>query len=837
MKRITIKTITLLAAALSLAACSKDEHNAPDSAQQVEITTRLSAQNDGGSAITPGGDTAPVYAPTVGTEIALYYAHVGNAQNALFRYDADGNWQCTRQLFWDHLDPPAGADHFPFFAASPQTPDAQPAVIANQNDADAYRLSDQLFAYTTAANRRERLDLNFRHVLAQLKIELESPAGDDQLDLSQVTLRVTGARLAYTLAYTGTAPSTASDAPAAPSESTPAIATANADATPADLIPRTMTRTSGTSADAARASFLAILPPQTASLKFIFTVAGKTYTYDDAKNALFAAGRNTSYKLTISKSDLALAGITLEPWDDSRPATEASIRADLTGDAPTPGTEAETIAGTAMNIWKRTSADASADQANAHLYNKVGNAWLSPSPIYVDDTQTDDRFYATIANATDATTGTPDLIAAGPARMGQGMIALGFTHLMAQLAINVKPGADFPAGIDLTDATVRTPALQSAYTLTYSADDANAALEVAPATDDATRRPLTGLQTGVADADAAAAKGETLYLVVPQTLPAGSAFTVTLGSKTYTGTLAAAMPLAPGGKNVLTLTLSATQMTIGAITLQPWAQGANGSGSANADGIKDIATALSGIDQAGTLYLAATDPDAGTVATGGLGIYPLEIGADGSAVSSDLSRAILWDNLADGDYIYRALYAPAAYRHGATDEDNHERDYLTATSAATPWGTAPSFSASKHALKHATAQLTVSLSSNDGSFGPTELAGAGITTFSLRSADPDADRATLAFTKLDAEKAVRLRPAASNRPAAKTALIAPQTLTRVVIAIGDKTYTLTRALELSANATSTLEVNVQRTALGFTVSVTDWNTQDTIHGGDVSVDD
>lgn len=835
MKRITIKTITLLAAALSLAACSKDEHNAPDSADQVEITTRLSAQNDGGSAITPGDDTAPAYAPTVGTEIALYYTHVGNAQNALFRYDADGNWQCTRQLFWDHLDPPAGADHFPFFAASPQTPDAHPAVVANQNDADAYRLSDQLFAYTTAAKRREMLNLNFRHVLAQLKIELESPAGDDQLDLSQVTLTVTGARLAYTLAYTGTAPATAS---AAPSESTPAIATADADATPVDLTPRTVP-----SSTSSRATFLAILPPQTASLKFVFTVAGKTYTYDDAKNALFAAGRNTSYKLTISKSDLTLAGITLEPWDDSRPATEASIRADLTGDAPTPGTEAETIAGTEMNIWKRASADASADQADAHLYNKVGDAWLSPSPIYVDDTQTDDRFYATIANSTDATTGTPDLIAAGPAQMGQGMLAFGFTHLMAQLAINVKPGADFPAGIDLDGATVRTPALQSAYTLTYSADDANAALNVAPATDDATRRPLTGLQTGVADAanakadaDAAAVKGETLYLVVPQTLPAGSAFTVTVGSKTYTGTLAADMPLAPGGKNVLTLTLSATQMTIGAITLQPWAPGTHDSGSINADGIKDIATTISGIDQAGTLYLAATR-EGSTAATDGLGIYPLEIGAEGNVVSSDLSRAILWDNLADGDYIYRALYAPTAYRHGATDEDNHERDYLTATSAATPWGTAPSFSASKHALKHATAQLTVSLTSTDGSFSPAELAGAGITTFSRHSAAPATDRATLAFTLLDAEKTVRLCAAGSDRPASKTALIAPQTLTRVVIAIGDKTYTLTRALELSANATSTLEVNVQRTPLGFTVSVTDWTTQDTIHGGDVSVDD
>ena len=65
----------------------------------------------------------------------------------------------------------------------------------------------------------------------------------------------------------------------------------------------------------------------------------------------------------------------------------------------------------------------------------------------MDDTNlTNDRFYATIENATDSKTRVVDLIGAGPATMGQGILNFGFRHLMAQLAVNVVAGTDFPAG-------------------------------------------------------------------------------------------------------------------------------------------------------------------------------------------------------------------------------------------------------------------------------------------------------------------------------------------------------------------------------------------------------
>lgn len=832
MKAISLKLSTLLAAAL-FAACSNDENNAPDPTDQVDIITRLSAQ-DGGDSATPDDGGVSTYAPADGTELFLYYTAMNHPQGATFRFQGDA-WECTRRLYWDDLDKQADGS-YPFFAASPQTPTANPAVADDQSSNEGYLSSDLLLAYTVATKRQEKLNIGLRHVLAQLKVDMESPSGENQVDLSGVSLRITGARLAYTLAYTGNAPDADGNPSAAlpvPSAATPAIATAVESAQPTDLTPKTINRTGGSATEPAIGAFLAILPPQTASLKLIFTIEGKTYTYEGS-NAVLRAGKNTAYKLTITKTNVILNGITLQEWDNSAPAKQAGIKVDLTGDAPTPGTGTEEVKGTDMYIWKQASTtDAQADRnTGAHLYSKSANGWNSSKPIYVDDTDLDaDRFYATIVNDTDRKTLLPDLIGAGPVQMGQGQLGFGFTHLMAQLAINVKAADDFPAGISLSPATVSTPAMQQAYTLTY----AGAALQATPdATDPATLQPLKELETGVEGTDGIS--GETLYLVVPQTLAAGAQFTVTLGEKTYTGSLTADMALQAGKKNVLTLTLNPTRMSVGAISLEAWAPGSQDQGDTNADGITNLDTAISGIDEEGTLYLAAITTG-GSVADNGLGIYPLEL-ENGVIVSRDLSQAIFWDDLAKGDYPYNALFVPANFRYGATAAHQQEKDYLTAVSASTPWGSAPNFDADGYRLKHAMAQLTVNLASADDSFTAQELASATVQVFSMISAGPAAaNNATLSYTQLTAEKTVTLLPAAADGSATKTALVAPQTLQRVLITINGNPYTLKKALVLNANQISTLDVNVERTPLGFVVNVTGWESKDQAEKGDVSVDE
>lgn len=832
MKRLTMNfSSMLIAAAALLGACHSDDPTESIDDKTVHIATRVSGQ-DGAD----GSATNNSYKPENSTPLFLYYGEMGSAASVKYVYNAsgEGSWDIGSDspLYWDNLQSHEGI--YPFFAASPQTPAEHPAVADDQSSIEGYLSSDLLLAYTVAAKRQEKLNINLRHVLAQLKVDMESPVGENQVDLSDVSLRISGARLAYNLAYTGTAPDAVGASAAVPSMANPAIATAVETSEPIDLTPKTINSTGGSATEPAIGAFLAILPPQTASLKLVFTINDKTYTYEGS-NAVLRAGKNTAYKLTITKSNVILNGITLQEWDDSAPAKQAGIKVDLTGDAPTPGTGAEEVKGTDMYIWKQASAtDAQADRnTGAHLYSKSANGWNSSKPIYVDDTDLDaDRFYATIENAVDVTTKLPDLIGAGPVQMGQGQLGFGFTHLMAQLAINVKAGDDFPAGISLNPATVRTPAMQQAYTLTY----AGAALQATPdATDPATLKPLKGLETGVEGTDGIS--GETLYLVVPQTLAAGAQFTVTLGEKTYTGSLAADMALQAGKKNVLTLTLNPTRMTVGAISLEAWAPGSHGEGDTNVDGITSIDTAISGIDEEGTLYLAAISAG-GSVADNGLGIYPLEL-ENGAIVSRDLSQAIFWDDLPKGDYPYNALFVPTHFRYGATAAHRQEKDYLTAVSASTPWGTTPDFDTKEYRLKHAMAQLTVNLSSADDSFTAQELASATVQVYSMISAGPAAENnATLSYTQLATEKTVTLLPdPAANGTATKMGLVAPQTLERVLITINGNPYTLKKSLVLKANQISTLDVNVERTPLGFVVNVTGWESKDQAEKGDVSVDE
>ena len=87
----------------------------------------------------------------------------------------------------------------------------------------------------------------------------------------------------------------------------------------------------------------------------------------------------------------------------------------------------------------------------------------------------------------------------------------------------------------------------TAYTLGYNTAD-NSLLQVNP-TVGSTSTTYTDLATGVSATDntgTAIITGETTYLVVPQTLAQGASFTVSVGDKTYTGTLNAALTLQAG---------------------------------------------------------------------------------------------------------------------------------------------------------------------------------------------------------------------------------------------------------------------------------------------------
>ena len=841
MNKLSFKISTLLAVAVLFAACSNDETLTPETDGQVDISTRVNAGNE--------ATAEGTYAPTDGTQLFLYYKEMGNADdNGTFTY-TNNKWENTRKLYWDDLTSVTVGDvqAYPFFAASPQMPAASPTVSVNQNTGNAYTTSDQLIAYITVPKRQTVLNLKFRHVLSQLKVVIESPTGNNQVDLSGTTLSINGTRTTYSLAYTGTAQDKDGNDITVPSEAVPAIAIAGTDAQAVAVTPKTVARSTGSATEAAQATFEGILPPQTCSPVLAFTIEGKTYTYKAVETTL-VAGKTTAYKLSVTKSGVELNSITLEDWDTTAPTTKADIKADLTGTASAGGSGTEAIKGTAMSIWKKgvgntgsTTNDAQADKAAAHAYTFAGSVWSSTNPIYVDDTNlTNDRFYATIENATDSKTRVVDLIGAGPATMGQGILNFGFRHLMAQLAVNVVAGTDFPAGISLTDATVKTPAMLTAYTLGYNTAD-NSLLQVNP-TVGSTSTAYTDLATGVSatgNTGTAIITGETTYLVVPQTLAQGASFTVSVGDKTYTGTLNAALTLQAGKKNVLTLTLNPTAMTVGSITLAEWGAGSKGSGSSEVDGVTITTTTLTNIDQAGTLYLAATAESTSGVAANGTGTYPVKYEKSQASIDDATGSGyspIIWDNLAKGNYTYTALFVPKKYRHGAVAGNNHEFDYLIATSDVTAWGTQPDFSTEGHKLTHAMAQLDVKLISGTDGFTNAELNAAAVKTDSKKKVSVGSTTATLNISDLTTAKNVALKKTvdaadASGTNATFSALIAPQQLKQIVITINGNNYTLNKELTMTANQKFSLEVTVSRTPLGFSAAVTNWTEASMTEGG------
>ena len=352
----------------------------------------------------------------------------------------------------------------------------------------------------------------------------------------------------------------------------------------------------------------------------------------------------------------------------------------------------------------------------------------------------------------------------------------------------------------------------------------------------------TDLATGVSATDntgTAIITGETTYLVVPQTLAQGASFTVSVGDKTYTGTLNAALTLQAGKKNVLTLTLNPTAMTVGSITLAEWGAGSKGSGSSEVDGVTITTTTLTNIDQAGTLYLAATAESTSGVTANGTGTYPVKYEKSQASIDDATGSGyspIIWDNLAKGNYTYAALFVPKEYRHEAVAGNNHEFDYLIATSDVIAWGTQPGFSTEGHKLTHAMAQLDVKLISGTDGFTNAELNAAAVKTDSKKKVSVGSTTATLNISDLTTAKNVALKKTvdaadASGTNATFSALIAPQQLKQIVITINGNNYTLNKELTMTANQKFSLEVTVSRTPLGFSAAVTNWTEASMTEGG------
>lgn len=410
-------------------------------------------------------------------------------------------------------------------------------------------------------------------------------------------------------------------------------------------------------------------------------------------------------------------------------------------------------------------------------------------------------------------------------------VAFTLRHLLAQLTVNIVSGAN--SDLDYLNpyhATLTLDGLRAAYTLSYDAPTPEA-----PATATATGDPANAYTPNKVD--------DKHYLVLPpQTLASGAlTITVSINGHNYTWHNTQPLTLAAAQNNTITLTVKKTGVSLAAsgIQIAPWDNSpAPISGTPTDPDIKLPGTALNHLTEAGNLQLNAYK---GSETVPGYNInYPVSYDpaqSDGKRAAIDTAhpdyRPILWENLTKytdaaattlQNYTYVALFVPTATPAAL----NHERAYLGGISAATPWGTAPSFSADNQRMKQLMSRLVVKL--NFGTeFSDADRAGISLSVTRKKKVGSINIKEVTGFNVTTAsvtaaEANVSLTPDATD-PMSFHAILCPQLLA----AAGDKYITLTlnggtntkrdyilkadADLTLAGGQQHTLTLNVSKTAL------------------------
>jgi hypothetical protein len=405
---------------------------------------------------------------------------------------------------------------------------------------------------------------------------------------------------------------------------------------------------------------------------------------------------------------------------------------------------------------------------------------------------------------------------------GGGALNLEFRHALAQLTVVVKAGSTFPAGVSLSGVKITTPSMiQSASAALYNADGSLSLVA------GGTAAPYNLVTTY----DATKKQAELTAIVVPQTLVAGSKFTVTLANgNTYTATLATEVNLQAAQNNAITLTVNPTAAKLAAVTVADWGTGADAAADATLDGVTISAEILNGISEDGNLVIVAEGAQSGT------GNYPIAYASGVSSVNvaSTNYKPILWDNLLQyssgttlNSFFYKALYLPTNGGDG-----NQDKDYLQteAATAATPWGISPSFT-----LKHAMGKLVVKLQS-DGTYTADQLKAAILTFPSSKKVGGNEMSTDLFY--INEARTVTMSNVSGTADVLGTynAIVCPQTIDKLIVTIGGKYYTLTRSIALTANNANVLTLKIVKSAAGVNVNVTGWTTSE-IGSSDLGIDD
>ena len=515
----TFKYMAMTAVALPmslslLTSCSEDENEEFLGRNEVKFTTAISGAIESRANVD--------YAPSEGN-LTLYFDALGSTQHATYAHASDG-WTCTstHPLYWENLGKQTG---YTFYAVAPSAEYGK--VFADQSNDGDFVASDLLVARTTVDKANTPVNLVLKHLMGKLKVNVRTTEGDNALtadELATTAVDISGLKTAYTV-ETGT------------TADVPAVATVSGDVS-SHLMPN---KVGGTY------SFIA--PPQSTAgmeLSFTVTVSGQERIYKYKVSATdapaLAAGTITAFDITISKTEMVLAGVTVTDWATGTTAS-ATVGLEVVAQD---GNDAGI--GT-IELWKGSS-----DTKSVYTWNTENKEWSTDAPFYVNNIAATDLFFARhTPEAANAVTGVKDVLGntVGVA-IRDGGVDLTLEHLMTKLDIALVKGENFPDEVSLDGATISLGGILPDAELT----DAN----VATATGEAqtyTLSPAAG------------------YLFVPQTIAGGTEVVVSLkNGNQYQATLPEAVVMKQGTANQLTLTLGPAELAI-AVSVKDWTTGAN----------------------------------------------------------------------------------------------------------------------------------------------------------------------------------------------------------------------------------------------------------------------
>ena len=721
--------------------------------------------------------------------LTLWYGTVKGDKNANYSYN-ENQWTANPPLYWDDLTPTN--NNFVFFATSCESTldsDGKGGIVAdNQNANDNYAKADLLAAYCETTKRKQTLSFGFRHMMAQMTIilnntqDVASAFTIDQLRKAQLTAKSMHAD------YTTTWDESISVSAGTKSDGIKDII----------LCPDAANATASTGL-----TFRMIIPSGQNINDVEIIIDGKPYTLNIAHNMV--SGVNTKQEITVSKTGIKLGSLTVTDWVENN-LGNSPLAINISGQ----NSSTDNTSFSQMQITK-----VNGNTSTAYIYNKSAGIWsASDTPIYLDDLITSDKFYATANNCDsngnqiiDANTGLNDRLASALSTASHtangGALNLTFTHLMAQLTIVAKGGNNFPTSISLQGAKITTPEMIKSGKEVYDQQNSTISMN---GTGEASK--YISLNSNYLSTDNQATL---TAIIIPQTINAGSKFIVTLADgKDYTATIANNIELQAGKNNAITLTLNPTTAGIGTVSVADWGTGSQAAVNASVDGVNISQASLSGITEDGMLNIT-TD--------GANGDYPV-IYSNGVANISPSSNGydpILWDKMTKftssnvlQSYIYTAMFVPTTI-----PAENQEKDYLKAVSSTTPWGTSPSFD-----LKHLMSGLYITITS-DGTYTSTQLSNAMISFVSSKYVSAVGNSS---LTISDMSRTVSM----TNKGNANfSAIVAPQTITKIIVTIDGKMYTLNKDIPLSEGNQTLLTFNIIRSTISdVTVSVTGWSTTD-----------